>query len=129
MNRRILTLVVALVPLTTSSAFEFQILEPSGYFDFLTLMKRSMFIMTDSGGIQEEATAPSIDKKVFVLRISTERPEAVESGHAVVVGTDPEKALQEMKSYAESGFEAPNGKCPFGIGEAAKKIVSFLLEE
>lgn len=106
-----------------------QIIQPSGYFDFLTMMKHCMFIMTDSGGIQEEATAPSINKKVFVLRISTERPEAVDSGHAVVVGTDPEKVLREIRSYAESGFKVPDGKCPFGGGDAAQKIVSYLLEQ
>ena len=56
---------------------QIHIVEPPGYLDFIVLMKKSRYILTDSGGIQEEATAPSINKSVFVLRTSTERPEAV----------------------------------------------------
>src|SRR5437016_1229280 len=63
------------------------LLSPVGYIDFLWLMIHCQFIITDSGGIQEEATAPNIMKKVFVVRESTERPEAVEAGYAEVVGT------------------------------------------
>ena len=64
------------------------ILPPLGYLDFLVLMKNCRLIITDSGGIQEEATAPNIRKQVLVIRLSTERQEAVEAGFAKVVGTD-----------------------------------------
>ncbi|MEM2420129.1 MAG: UDP-N-acetylglucosamine 2-epimerase, partial [Candidatus Bathyarchaeia archaeon] len=57
-----------------------QLLPPVGYLDFLMLMKKSEIILTDSGGVQEEATAPQIRKRVLVLRLTTERPEAVEAG-------------------------------------------------
>jgi UDP-N-acetylglucosamine 2-epimerase (non-hydrolysing) len=106
-----------------------QLLDPQGYFDFLTLMKNSQFIMTDSGGIQEEATAPSINKRVFVLRLSTERPEAVASGHATVVGTDPERVLPAIGSYVIDGCEPPVPSFPFGKGDAAKKTVETLVAE
>jgi len=106
-----------------------QLIDPQGYFDFLTLMRRCEFIMTDSGGIQEEATAPSINKRVFVLRLSTERPEAVESGHATVVGTDPERVLREINAYVSGGCKAPASKCPYGNGDAAQKTVECLMKE
>lgn len=63
-----------------------QLLPPLGYFDFLVLMKNCEMIITDSGGMQEEATAPPIRKPVLVIRLSTERPEAVEAGFAKLVG-------------------------------------------
>ena len=106
-----------------------QLLDPQGYFDFLTLMKNSQFIMTDSGGIQEEATAPSINKRVFVLRLSTERPEAVASGHALVVGTDPERVLPAIDSYVIDGCRPPVPSFPFGKGDAAQKTVETLVAE
>ena len=56
------------------------ILPPLGYLDFLVLMKNCSLIITDSGGVQEEATAPGIRKRVLVVRLSTERQEAVEAG-------------------------------------------------
>ena len=59
-----------------------QLLPPLGYLDFLVLMKRCKFLVTDSGGLQEEATAPEISKRVLVLRKSTERLEAVKRGLA-----------------------------------------------
>ena len=106
-----------------------QLIQPQGYFDFLTLMRHSKFIMTDSGGIQEEATAPAINKKVFVLRLSTERPEAVTSGHATVVGTDAEKILKEVNAYVSGGCKPPASKCPYGDGKAAVKTMDFLSRE
>ncbi len=105
-----------------------RIVEPPSYLDFLQLMHRCDFVMTDSGGIQEEVTAPSINKRVFVLRISTERPEAVESGHATVVGVDstefPKTILKEV-GYGLEGIR----DCPFGKGDASKAIIDILLEE
>ncbi|MEM2839579.1 MAG: UDP-N-acetylglucosamine 2-epimerase (non-hydrolyzing) [Thermoplasmata archaeon] len=106
-----------------------QLIDPVGYFDFLMLEKSCEFIMTDSGGIQEEATAPSINKKVFVLRISTERPEAVESGHAVVVGTEAESVLREVSRYVLEGCLPPPMSNPYGKGDAAKQILGYLSYE
>ena len=106
-----------------------QLIDPQGYFDFLTLMRRCEFIMTDSGGIQEEATAPSINKRVFVLRLSTERPEAVASGHATVVGTEPGNVLREISAYVSGGCVPPASNCPYGNGDAAQKTVEHLMEE
>lgn len=99
-----------------------QLIEPVGYFDFLVLMKNCSFILTDSGGIQEEATAPNIRKKVFVLRKSTERPEAVKAGYAEVVGTEAENILKRIYEYMENPV-LPNTPSPFGDGKAGKKIV------
>ena len=64
------------------TAENIQIVPPLGYLDFLVLMKNSKFIITDSGGIQEEATAPNISKRILIIRNSTERPEAIQCGAA-----------------------------------------------
>ncbi|HOO53391.1 MAG TPA: UDP-N-acetylglucosamine 2-epimerase (non-hydrolyzing) [Methanothrix sp.] len=102
-----------------------QIIDPVGYFDFLVLMKSCSFIMTDSGGIQEEATAPNIRKKVFVLRYSTERPEAVEAGYAEVLGTDSERVLRRISKFIEyQNFSAQY--CPFGEGKSGKTILTAI---
>jgi UDP-N-acetylglucosamine 2-epimerase (non-hydrolysing) len=104
------------------------IIDPIGYLDFLVLMVRCSFIMTDSGGIQEEATAPSINKRAFVLRKSTERQEAIDSGHVTVVGVDPQIFPEKIKS----AIQKPDSKeriCPYGDGTAAKKIVDILEKE
>ncbi len=100
---------------------------PQGYLEFLLLMKRSKFILTDSGGIQEEATAPRICKKVFVLRESTERPEAVEAGYCEVVGTDKEDILEAVREFEEEDWEP--GACPYGDGESSRRIVEVLEEK
>jgi UDP-N-acetylglucosamine 2-epimerase (non-hydrolysing) len=105
-----------------------QVLPPLGYLDFLVLMKWCELIITDSGGIQEEATAPSIRKPVLVLRLSTERPEAVESGFAKVVGTDKDKALAAIKEAMVKREELPL-KSPYGNGDAAGKIVKIIQSE
>ena len=105
-----------------------QLLPPVGYFDFLTLMKNCSFIVTDSGGIQEEATAPPIRKRVIVTRISTERPEAVKAGFAKVVGTKKESIVLAMEEALESDKNLPHNS-PFGDGKAAEKIVDTLKRE
>ncbi|MFQ6127715.1 MAG: non-hydrolyzing UDP-N-acetylglucosamine 2-epimerase [Thermoplasmata archaeon] len=102
-----------------------QLLPPVGYLDFLLLMRECGFILTDSGGIQEEATSPNIGKKVFVLRTSTERPEAVEAGYAEVVGTSVANALDAIKRF-EKGKWTPSGQSPYGEGKAANKIADVL---
>lgn len=105
-----------------------QILPPLGYLDFLVLMKECEMIVTDSGGIQEEATAPCIRKPVLVIRLSTERPEAVKAGFAEVVGTEKEKIVKTMKITLEHRKELPTVS-PYGGGDAAEKIVDIIKKE
>jgi UDP-N-acetylglucosamine 2-epimerase (non-hydrolysing) len=103
------------------------ILPPTGYLDFLVLMRNCKLIITDSGGIQEEATAPQIRKPVLVMRLSTERQEAVEAGFATVVGTDKNKILNAMNQVL-SRKEALQSESPFGDGDAAQKTVEIIKE-
>ncbi len=105
-----------------------QILPPVGYLDFLVLMEKCELIITDSGGIQEEATAPEIRKPVLVTRRSTERPEAVEAGFAQVVGTEKEDILQNIRRTVEHPVELPRFS-PYGEGNAAEKIMAILKRE
>jgi UDP-N-acetylglucosamine 2-epimerase (non-hydrolysing) len=105
-----------------------QVFPPLGYLDFLVLMQKCELIITDSGGIQEEATAPAIRKPVLVMRLSTERPEAVEAGFAKVVGNDKTKALAAISEALAKREELPC-KSPYGNGDAAGKIVDILQKE
>ena len=105
-----------------------QVFPPLGYLDFLMLMRKCELILTDSGGIQEEATAPAIRKPVLVLRLSTERPEAVEAGFARVVGTDKDKALAAIERDSNKRGSLPR-KSPYGNGDAAERIVKIIQEE
>jgi UDP-N-acetylglucosamine 2-epimerase (non-hydrolysing) len=105
-----------------------QILPPLGYLDFLILMRKSELIITDSGGIQEEATAPVIRKPVLVIRLSTERPEAVETGFAKVVGTKKPEILAAIRTALTKQKELPS-KSPFGDGNAAEKIVEIITKD
>ncbi|HHV08259.1 MAG TPA: UDP-N-acetylglucosamine 2-epimerase (non-hydrolyzing) [Firmicutes bacterium] len=103
------------------------LLDPLGYADFANLMARSHMILSDSGGIQEEA--PSLGRPVLVLRNVTERPEAVAAGTVKVVGTDKEKVVSVTKELLtnEQAYgcmaQAAN---PYGDGQAARRIVSGL---
>ncbi|MFX0053688.1 MAG: non-hydrolyzing UDP-N-acetylglucosamine 2-epimerase [Promethearchaeota archaeon] len=110
------------------SADWIRVIEPVAYLDFLSLMKRCYFILTDSGGIQEEATAPSINKRVFVLRTSTERPEAVKSGHAEVVGVNPREFPSLVSQSVQEGLNNVR-HCPYGQGDASRKIIDILSKE
>lgn len=102
-----------------------QLLPPQGYFDFLILMKNCKLILTDSGGLQEEATTPCIRKPVLVLRLSTERPEAVEAGFAKVVGVDKNEILHALKVQLDNPVQLPFTS-PFGNGKASEKIVNVV---
>jgi len=105
-----------------------KILPPTGYLDMLVLMKNSNFILTDSGGIQEEASSPVIRRRVFVMRRSTERPEAVRAGYCKVMGTSSRRILGELGRFVES----PKVKfrpCPYGKGDAGERIASILKRE
>ena len=102
-----------------------QLLPPIGYFDFLVLMKHSKLIITDSGGIQEEATAPEIRKPVLVTRLSTERQEAVETGFAKIVGTEKTTILNAINQTLNTHRQLPQ-RSPYGEGDAAEKIVNII---
>ncbi|MGQ9530867.1 MAG: non-hydrolyzing UDP-N-acetylglucosamine 2-epimerase, partial [Candidatus Bathycorpusculaceae bacterium] len=105
-----------------------QILPPVGYLDFLVLMKKCEIIVTDSGGIQEEATAPCIRKPVLVTRLSTERPEAVEAGFAEVVGVEKQGILKAIERTLNNQKDLPE-KSPYGDGRAADRIAGVIMEE
>ncbi len=102
-----------------------QVLPPLGYLDFLVLMRRCELIITDSGGVQEEATAPCIRKPILVIRLSTERPEAVETGFAKVVGTKKTEILTAIESALTKQKALPVNS-PFGDGTAGEKIVEIV---
>src|SRR5205814_2862692 len=76
------------------------LIEPVPYLSFVALMERSSIILTDSGGIQEEA--PSLNKPVLVMRDTTERPEALETALVKLVGADPERIVSETAGLLES---------------------------
>lgn len=103
------------------------LLQPLRYEQFVYLMARSTLILTDSGGIQEEA--PALHKPVLVLRDTTERPEAIEAGVARLVGTDPERIVTETERLLRDDCWYRNmaaGASPFGDGHAAERIVDIL---
>jgi UDP-N-acetylglucosamine 2-epimerase (non-hydrolysing) len=103
------------------------LIEPQEYLPFCYLMNRSDFILTDSGGIQEEA--PSLGKPVLVLRNTTERPEAVEAGTVKLVGTSASSIINNVNMLIENSsiYEKMSTSInPYGDGNAAKKIVKFL---
>lgn len=103
------------------------LVEPMEYVPFVHLMDRALFIISDSGGIQEEATA--LGKPVLVTRDVTERPEAVKAGVCRLVGTDPSRILEEASSLIErsSVFEQNEGACRvYGDGRAASRIAAAI---
>ena len=100
------------------------LLPPLGYIDFLTLMKKSAFVVSDSGGVTEEATSPGLDKLVFSPRTRTEVPEAIDSGHLVLIGTDERSALRRIRMRLDLSRQ-PRGH-PYGVGHAGEKIAAYL---
>ena len=103
------------------------LIEPLDVFDFHNLASRSYFIMSDSGGIQEEA--PSLGKPVLVLRDTTERPEGVQAGTLKLVGTDPEtikSTMTELLNDEKLYFEMANARNPYGDGKASARIVQAI---
>ncbi len=104
--------------------------EPLGYFQLVQAMDRATLVVTDSGGIQEEA--PALSKPVLVLRNVTERPEAVDSGVAKLVGTDRQVILDEVTSLLDDPTayaRMARGDSPYGDGKAAQRTVSAILGE
>lgn len=105
------------------------LLEPQDYAAFVFLMMRCHFILTDSGGIQEEG--PALGKPVLVMRDTTERPEAIVAGTAKLVGTSPDAivaAAQELLNSSEIYSSYAKKINPFGDGRASGRIVGFLRE-
>lgn len=101
------------------------LIPPVSYPAFVWLMKECSFILTDSGGIQEEATV--LGKQVLVMREFTERPEALETGLARLVGTDPERIVKMCSELVSDGILKQGSACnPFGDGSAALQIVKYL---
>ena len=96
-----------------------------GYFDMIELMKKCSFIMTDSGGLQEEATAPQIRKKVLVLRNSSDRPESIVDGLSVLVGTNPINIISSIKKTVNYP-KIKSKKHPYGIGKSSDKILKIM---
>ena len=101
------------------------VVPPVGYFDMLYLMKKCKFIISDSGGVQEEATSPLIRKKVLVIRESTDRPEAVKAGYSELIGTSTQKIIQAIRS-AQDDSRIISSKNPYGSGHSAEKILTIL---
>lgn len=93
------------------------------------MMDKAYMIITDSGGVQEEA--PSLGKPVLVMRETTERPEAIKAGTVKLVGTNPErivKEAQELLDHAEAYHTMSQASNPYGQGDACPIILSFLKE-
>lgn len=103
------------------------LIAPADYVEFVHLMARAHLILTDSGGVQEEA--PSLGKPVLVLRETTERPEGVEAGTAVVVGTDRARIVEtasRLLTSPEAYQRMANAVSPYGDGKASERIVTAL---
>ncbi len=103
------------------------LIDPVSYPEFIYLMSISKLIITDSGGVQEEA--PSIGKPVLVMRDTTERPEAVSAGTVILVGTDTAKIYNETISLLENNEKYEKMSLlhnPYGDGKASKRIVEFI---
>ena len=105
-----------------------KLIDPLAYQDFIWMINRSKIIITDSGGVQEEA--PSLGKPVLVMRNTTERPEAVEAGTVVLVGTNKELIVSEALALLndKKKFDKMSQKHnPYGDGTACKKIVNYMI--
>ena len=109
-----------------SNSKNIYLIDPLSYENFIYLMSKSYFIITDSGGVQEEA--PSLGKPVLVLRNTTERPEAVEAGTVKLVGTNFEAIVNESQKFLDDEKEykkMSKAHNPYGDGSASKRIVNF----
>ena len=110
-----------------SNVGNIKLVEPFQYEEFIYLMSRSYLILTDSGGIQEEA--PSLGKPVLLMRDTTERPEAVKAGTVKLVGSDKEniiKKVQDLLNNTDKYQRMSKAHNPYGNGNASKKILKIL---
>jgi len=108
------------------SSPRFITIPPVTYDDFIEIIQFSDFILTDSGGLQEEGAA--LGKKIFVLRNKTERMELIDSELGELVGTDPTKIVDCVSSYLRSGYKV-DPKDIYGDGKAAERIREFILDQ
>lgn len=105
-------------------------IEPLEYLSFVFLMEKASIVLTDSGGIQEEA--PGLGKPVLVMRDTTERPEALKAGTVKLVGTDYERIVNEVSRLLTSPEiyeEMSHAVNPYGDGNACSRIVNFFIEK
>ncbi|QKJ22255.1 non-hydrolyzing UDP-N-acetylglucosamine 2-epimerase [Poseidonibacter lekithochrous] len=112
-----------------SNTTNIYLIEPLQYESFIYMMNKSYFIITDSGGVQEEA--PSLGKPVLVMRNTTERPEAVESGTVKLVGTNSISIVNEAQKLLDNEVEyerMSKSHNPYGDGKACQRIVEFIKE-
>jgi UDP-N-acetylglucosamine 2-epimerase (non-hydrolysing) len=112
-----------------SNLYNVHLIEPQDYLPFVKLMNASYLILTDSGGIQEEA--PSLGKPVLVMRDTTERPEALEAGTVKLVGTRHKSIISEVSKLLTNSSEykkMARAHNPYGDGNACKKIINFIRE-
>ena len=110
-----------------SNAKNIHLIEPLSYECFIYMMSKSFFIITDSGGIQEEA--PSLGKPVLVMRDSSERPEAIKAGTVKLVGTDYAKIIEESQKLIDDENEynkMSKAYNPYGDGKASLKVLNFI---
>lgn len=110
-----------------SSVSNIKLVEPFQYEEFIYLMSESYLILTDSGGIQEEA--PSLGKPVLVMRDTTERPEAVEAGTVKLVGSDQDNIIKEVQKLLNDNSEyqkMSKAHNPYGDGNTSEKILKIL---
>jgi UDP-N-acetylglucosamine 2-epimerase (non-hydrolysing) len=110
-----------------SSVSNIKLVEPFQYEEFIYLMSKAYLILTDSGGIQEEA--PSLGKPVLLMRDATERPEAVEMGTVKLVGSDQNNIVKEVQNLLDDSSEyqrMSKAHNPYGDGNASKKILKIL---
>ena len=110
-----------------SNVSNIKLVEPFQYEEFIYLMSKSFLILTDSGGIQEEA--PSLGKPVLVMRDTTERPEAVEAGTVKLVGSDQDNIVKEVQNLLDDSSEyqrMSKAHNPYGNGNASKNILKIL---
>lgn len=112
---------------TLSNTPNVYLIDPLQYESFIYMMNKSYFIITDSGGVQEEA--PSLGKPVLVMRDTTERPEAVEAGTVKLVGTNKETIIKEAQKLLDDHNEynkMSKAHNPYGDGKACERIVEFI---
>lgn len=104
-------------------------ISPLEYLSFVLLLEKSYIVLTDSGGIQEEA--PAIGKPVLVMRNTTERPEAVEAGTAKLVGTEYQSIVDNVSLLLDDSNvhnQMSHATNPYGDGRSCDRIVEFLME-
>jgi UDP-N-acetylglucosamine 2-epimerase (non-hydrolysing) len=105
------------------------LIAPLDYLPFVWLMSKSYLVLTDSGGIQEEA--PGLGKPVLVMRDTTERPEALKAGTVLLVGTNEQKIVTEVSRLLDDHshyFNMSQASNPYGDGKASARIVEFIRE-